>query len=59
MGIEDLEDVYHKFQAQPHNLSFFDKSKKLLSASFIKFPCVTIFEMIDDSVFIYAIVNTH
>ncbi len=57
--LKTLENLYHKLQDQPYNYSFFDTVKQLRSISFLKFPYPIIFQIIDDSVYIYAIRNTH
>lgn len=56
--IKILENLYEKLKQNPQHYSFFDKNKKLRSASLIKFPYSIIFHIQKDTVYVFAVFNT-
>lgn len=53
-----FEELLVKLKQTPQHYSYFDKRKILRSVAFLKFPYSIIFEIKDDTVFVFAVFNT-
>ncbi|MGV3530391.1 MAG: type II toxin-antitoxin system RelE/ParE family toxin [Flavisolibacter sp.] len=56
--IDTLEELYKKLERSPQHFSFVDKQRKLRSISFTAFPYSVIFQIIQNTVYVFAVFNT-
>lgn len=54
-----LDSSYNKLEEHPHHYSYFGTSKIIRSIAFVKFPYCIVFRIIEDTVIVIGLHNTH
>jgi hypothetical protein len=57
--LDEVEKKYKKIQEKPHNYGYIDDQAILRDVKVDRFPYVIVFEIVDDTVFVYSVHNTN